>query len=318
MPVMPKDVRGLEELTKSLALVLLPPFAILAARWLFGKRAPARRPSDPVRLKYGDFFLECDASHNLPGILEFLPDYGRNVAEVARALAVREPVVIDVGANIGDTALLLAGVVPGVRVLCVEGNPRFMPFLESNTSQISGVTIASAVLSDRTALIQGRFNEHGGTAHLVVSNGAESVQTHTLDDLLLSYPAFASPHLIKIDTDGFDAPILRGAKGVLTSARPVVFYEWDPYSYSLAGENDIGHAEFLTELGFERFLIFDNRGDLLLNVRRPGREVWESLAHFSRRRHAIDGLYYDIAAFPEERLATCESVWQHYAQSVKV
>ena len=301
-----------------MSLLLLPPIAIGAARWLSRKSAPAPRASDPVRVKYGDFFLECDASHSLPRILAYLPDYGRNVAEVVRALAVREPLVIDVGANIGDTALLVAGVAPGVRVLCVEGDPRFMPFLESNTSQISGVTIAAAVLSDRTALIKGRFNEHGGTAHLVADAAGGSVQTQTLDDLLLSYPAFSRPHLIKIDTDGFDAPILRGAKGVLTSARPVVFYEWDPYSYSLAGENDIGHAEFLTELGFERFLIFDNRGDLLLHVRRPGREVWESLAHFSRRRHAIDGWYDDVAAFTEERRAACESVWQHYAQSVKV
>jgi len=303
---------------KKLALLLLPPFLIGAARRFSRKRAPAPRASEPVRLKYGDFFLECDASHNLPRILEALPDYGRNVAVVASALAVREPLVIDVGANIGDTALLLAGAVPGVRVLCVEGHPRFMPFLESNTSQISGVTIAAAVLSDRTALIKGSFDEHGGTAHLVAGDAGGSVQTQTLDDLLLSYPAFSRPHLIKIDTDGFDAPILRGAIGVLTSARPVVFYEWDPYSYSLAGENDICHAEFLTELGFERFLIFDNRGDLLLHVRRPGREVWESLAQFSRRRHAIDGWYYDVAAFTEERGAACESVWQHYAQSVKV
>lgn len=316
---MPKDARGtLTRLTRSLSPLLLPPIVIGAARWLFRKSAPAPRTSEAVRLKYGDFFLECDASHDLPRILAYLPNYGRNVAEVVSALALREPVVIDVGANIGDTALLVAGVAPGARVLCVEGHPRFMPFLKSNTSQISGVTIAAAVLSDRTAQIKGRFNEHGGTAYVVADDAAGSLQTQTLDDLLTSYPAFSRPNLIKIDTDGFDALILRGAKGVLTSARPVVFYEWDPYSYSLAGETDIGHAEFLTELGFDRFLIFDNRGDLLLHVRRPGREVWESLAHFSRRRHALDGLYYDVAAFTEERGAACESVWQHCAQSAKV
>ena len=97
---MPKDVRGtLKRLTRSLSLLLLPPIAIGAARWLSRKSAPAPRASAPVRVKYGNFFLECDASHDLPRILAYLPDYGRNVAEVVGALAVREPLVIDVGAT---------------------------------------------------------------------------------------------------------------------------------------------------------------------------------------------------------------------------
>ena len=39
--------------------------------------------------------------------------------------------------------------------------------------------------------------------------------------------------------------------------------------------------------------------------------------HFSRRRRAIDGWYYDVAAFLEERQVVCESLWQHYTQSVQ-
>ena len=316
---MPNGSRGgPKNLIKTVSLLILPPIAVAAGRRLFRGPSRAEPLSGPIRLTYGKFFLECDASHNLPRILATLPDYGRNTAEIVRALALRNPVVIDVGANVGDTALLVAGVAPGARILCVEGHPPFMPYLKSNTAQLSDVVIAQAVLSDRTAQIRGRFDEHRGTAHLVSDDTGTSLATQTLDHLLRNYPAFSHPDVIKIDTDGFDAPILRGAAEVLRSARPVVFYEWDPYSYSLAGENDVSHAEFLIERGYERFLIFDNRGDLLLHVRQPGREVWQSLAQFSLRRRAIDGWYYDIAAFTEERREAAEAVCQQYARPAPV
>ena len=91
-----------------------------------------------MRLKYGEFFLECDSSHHLPRILAVLPDLGRRLTDIVLALDVREPCVIDIGANIGDTALLLARFAPGARVLCIEGDARFIPDLTLNTSQVDG------------------------------------------------------------------------------------------------------------------------------------------------------------------------------------
>jgi FkbM family methyltransferase len=301
---------------KEFARLLLPPVALDLARRFRKPPAPSQPASGTMRTKYGDFYMECDASHNLPRILADLPDYGRNVAELVRALQTPEPIVIDVGANIGDTALVLARFAPGARVLCIEGDRQFLPFLASNTAQIPGVTIAQAVLSDRSSAIKGRFEAHRGTAHLVLEETGEAFETRTLDDLLRDYPRFSRPDVIKIDTDGFDAPIMRGAREVLASSRPVVFYEWDPHSYEMAGENDSSHAELLRALGFDSFIIFGNRGELLLQIRRPGPEVWASLARFARARRPVDGWYYDVAAFPEERRAACEALWQHYSKVV--
>ena len=111
---------------------------------------------------------------------------------------------------------------------------------------------------------------------------------------------------------------MRGARGVLASARPVVFYEWDPYSYGLAGEDDVSHAEFLMELGFERFLIFDNRGDFSSTFGGPDARSGRALHIFLVDGRRLTGWYYDIAAFTEEHQAVCESLWRHYSQSVKV
>jgi FkbM family methyltransferase len=207
----------------------------------------------------------------------------------------------------------LARFAPGAKVLCVDGDPHFIPDLKLNTSQITGVTIAQAILSDRSSKTRGRFLSHDGTSTFALDEAGELLQTQTLDDLLRDYPEFSIPHVIKIDTDGFEPAILRGAKEVLASARPVAFYEWDPYSYNISGENHFSHADFLMDLGYDHFLIFTNEGQPLLSVRQPGHDVWESLGRFSLRRRSIDGWHYDIAAFRSERPDICERLCRHYS-----
>jgi hypothetical protein len=180
--------------------------------------------------------------------------------------------------------------------------------------QISGVTIAAAILADRSAQVKGAFVTDKGTAHVVLGEGGALLQVQSLDDLLTSYPEFSCPDVIKIDTDGFEPAILRGAKNVLASSKPVVFYEWHPDCYHMAGEDNISHTDFLMDLGYEGFTIFTNRGELLLHVRRPGHDILESLAQFSQARRCVDNCHFDIAAFPTERLSAWERLWFHYSK----
>jgi FkbM family methyltransferase len=288
---------------------IVPPILLVGVRWL--RRLKHAEEEERITFKYGDFTLQCASSHHLPRILAELPDFGRNLADIVVSLGVQEPRVIDVGANIGDTAVLLARFAPGAKVLCIEGDPRFIPDFNVNASQVTGVTLAQAILSDHNLDARGKFVVTRGTAHLVLDDVSDPISMRTLDDLLKDYPEFSSPHVIKVDTDGFDPAILRGARNVLTSARPVVFYEWDSYSYKQAGENDTSHADFLMKLGYEKFIVYTNRGEALLVAEKPDRDVWESLGQFSRGRRSVDGWHYDIAAFPDEH----QSAWKRLAQS---
>jgi len=269
----------------------------------------------PIAFNYGDFVLSCDSSHHLPKILAQLPDFGRNLADIVLALEIDQAHIIDVGANIGDTALLLARFAPGNKVLCIEGDPQFMPYLETNISQITGVTAVRAILSDASGESAGNFVVRHGTAHLELAATGDRILMITLDDLLKNYAEFSTPDLVKIDTDGFDAAILRGAKQVLTSARPVVFYEWHPGFYGLAGERETDHACFLKSLGYTRFIVYTNRGEALLVTEAPGIDIWESLARFSRGRQSVDDWHYDIAAFPDEHYGAWHRLAGHYSKS---
>ena len=158
--------------------------------------------------------------------------------------------------------------------------------------------------------MRGTFVTINGTSHLVQGEGGVFLQTQTLDDLLQTYPEFAFPVVIKIDTDGFETAVLRGAKGLLATARPVVFYEWHPDYYRSAGEDDVNHADLLMDLGYEGFIFFTNIGEPLLSIRNPSHPVLESLARFSRGRRQLDDWHYDIAAFPVER----SIVWERFSR----
>jgi FkbM family methyltransferase len=294
--------------------LLLPPIIPKGVRFLWDRLHRSKKPEQdsPVIIEYGDYYMRCDSSHHLPPILAKYPDFGRVLADIVSELNVRESVVIDVGANIGDTAILLARFAPGARVLCIEGDPSFMDDLKHNTAQISGVTLAPAILSDRSELVKGamvRTPDALGTGRFVEGGSDEALRTWALDDLLSEYREFASPNVLKIDTDGFETRILHGAKGVLSASRPVVFYEWAPYFYEMAGADDVSHAEFLMDIGYSRFLFFTNTGEPMLRVQRPGRDVLSSLADFSRIRQG-QGFHYDIAAFTEEKEDISERLWK--------
>lgn len=275
-------------------------------------------PDDHVRMKYGNYYLKCDRTHALPDILARHPDYRRNLVDAVLASKSEEPRVIDIGANIGDTAILLTRCVPDIQVLCIESYSRFLPYLKSNTGQISGVTIAEAFLSDRNSLLRGTYDEGRGTAHLVIGSNGETIPTRTLDELLSDFPDFQRPDLIKIVVDGFEPKILRGSKIVLVDAKPVVFYEWVPYLYRLAHEDNVSHAEFLMENGYDWFMVFTNIGELLLRARRPGAEILESLGSFSEARRGIDNLHFDVVAFPREKNDLCDCIWRKYNSGRRV
>ena len=73
------------------------------------------------------------------------------------------------------------------------------------------------------------------------------------DDLLTAYPEFSYPDVLKIDTDGFEPAILRGAKSAIGIFPTRSFLRMAPDFYHRAGENNTGHADLLMELGYEGF-----------------------------------------------------------------
>ena len=140
--------------------------------------------------------------------------------------------VFDVGANCGFFALTQASRHPEWRFCCLEPHPNSFAHLEKN--------IAANRLGARTALVQACGGAKSGTCLInvsaessmavVVGSAAQEqcleaptprpAQVCTLDEV--SAREHLQPDFLKIDVEGFEVEVLKGATACLNTARYVV------------------------------------------------------------------------------------------------
>ncbi len=131
--------------------------------------------------------------------------------------------VLDVGAHVGYYTLLSATLAGSAgRVVAFEPNPANAAFLRRHV-EMNGfctVRVDQAAVSDRAGTARFEFGSGSGTGHLA-EDGPVMVRTVTVDDVCGEHGLV--PAAIKIDVEGAEAAVLRGAAETLGRARPVVF-----------------------------------------------------------------------------------------------
>jgi FkbM family methyltransferase len=253
-------------------------------------------------------------SHDLPWNRRVHPTYGENLKRLATFVRQRRGrlVMIDVGANIGDS-WALAGSGSGDAFLLIEGSPRWFELLERNTAADPAVTRVQALLSDRPGEALAALLIEGGNATVVAAAGGTAPQRYeTLDDVIDRHPAFRQTHLLKVDVEGWDPKVLRGAARLLEGARPALFFEHYPRLLDAAGEDDQGVFRELANLGYGRLILYDHRGHLLESVATSDSARLGALMIAARAR---EGYYYDVCAIHDrdqaerERFLAAEVTW---------
>ncbi len=118
---------------------------------------------------------------------------------------------LDIGSNVGQWTRPLAKQFQ--KVICFEPNPNFRECFERNI-QRTNVTLFPYGLSDREHKAQQDFNS------TVLKNIDGDVECRTLDSFHIGNIDF-----VKIDVDGFEVPLLNGARETLTHNDPVINIE---------------------------------------------------------------------------------------------
>ena len=166
------------------------------------------------------------------------------VTEALHRLIEPGDTVADVGANVGYMASL-AAVRAGRdgRVLAFEPHPRVHELLERNTARwrddagLENVEVHRIALSEAEGegtLVSGPlFDANMGLAALA-SEGSAEAGSDTFDVRLARLDEFAAGErlgLLKVDVEGHEANVLRGAEGLLRSGavRDIVFEDHDDY-----------------------------------------------------------------------------------------
>jgi FkbM family methyltransferase len=261
-------------------------------------RIAASRFSSFTRLGIGPYEVRLPGSHTLPFCARLYPSYSLNLGRLAVALG-PQPRVIDIGANVGDSAAILLAHIP-CEILCIEGNQAFLPFLRENIdlNHWASVTVeGSWVFTGQGAGTLSVLTSRG-TARLV-QGGTGALQGKTLEQIVQGHPSFKAPDLLKIDTDGYDGAIILANLESIQGWASVIFFEYDPYFWARGGGGLDGFFSKLEAAGYAWALVWDNFGAFIGSVDLADAALVRDLelawtGHQGRR-------YADIAVFPRSR-----------------
>jgi FkbM family methyltransferase len=169
-------------------------------------------------------------------------------------------VVVDVGANVGDSALQILDATDA-RVVCVEADEYYLDFLRINVGAEPCCRIEPALLTpDEAATARVSPVRRGGTTRFVSDEPAGELARVTPTALRARHPWTERLRLLKSDTDGYDVVLVPALARAFGDLAPVLFFEYDPRLSRLAGNEPAEVWAELQELGYAHVAVWDNGG----------------------------------------------------------
>jgi FkbM family methyltransferase len=184
------------------------------------------------------------------------------VGIVAKFVASKYPdgTIVDIGANIGDTAAIIA-TYSSNKLILVEPSEYFCEILRRNVRQFPNEVVVRKTMVSTGRNMSGNLHHWGGTASFhEEQDGQEQVRTERLLDV-----ADKNTRFIKIDTDGYDVEILTDSIEWLSVSRPTLLFENGiRNSHDLIAVNTL--LDRLMKIGYEHFIVWDDPGFHLVST----------------------------------------------------
>jgi len=197
-------------------------------------------------ISIGDFQIYCRENEQITSSIEYWNNFWEwdHMDQFLKHLDLTGK-ILDIGANIGNHTLMFKKYFPNTEILSFE--PLFYNYelLQKNVLPHQDVSIFKVALSDRHDIlkINNNFQEFNSGAASVSDTG-ESVLAIPLDSLELTGISF-----LKIDVEGWEPQVIRGALKTIQQNRPKIWLE----------DGNGNTVNFLVEnLGY---FVQDKRGD---------------------------------------------------------
>lgn len=266
-------------------------------------------------LKYGDETItykineqEAEMPFAFSGVLfsEENPNYDRQLGRICKYVRekLNRPInIIDVGANIGDTVLNIGD--KDNKYLLVEGEASYNRYIEKNLKgydyELETVFCAESDDDGKSKVV---VKDHG-TAKVVEDSTGSDINTKTMDRIIAEHSF--EPDVFKIDTDGFDFKVMRGAGIMLETYKPVIFFEWTLEELEGVGENPTSIFGYLSSKGYNDLVLFDNYGDYFCIIDSSKTELLEDIIEYTRNENIH---YFDVCAVHKDSCYSVEEIKQ--------
>ncbi len=226
-----------------------------------------------------------------------------------------QPVVLDIGANIGNHTLAFATV--AAQVHAFEPIPRIHALLRQNVEQnrLGNVTLHALALSDSDGAATIHMVKAGNFGASSFDKRSEATEAVTVQrrrgDALLAELGVARVDLVKIDVEAHEVYVLRGLMDTLRRDLPVITMEWnDP----LTIERLNGSPELQFLLDHYRIMVLGSSWDRAWWAGKPLAFLRRKLARLFGTRRAVlydfdpSRLYKNLLLVPKDRLALLDQL----------
>ena len=267
---------------------------------------------------FGNYFIILSENHVLDKYQERFPLYDKFLPDFCSKLS---NLIIDIGANIGDTSIAIYSKNNQSEIIGVEPDKTFYNECISNIkknnleNRFYGI---NKFISSEKGNFSIKISENNSTGYKVENtnvNDKETSNTITFEELINEIPnskknAF---DMLKIDTDGFDWDVLLsfGAYAKMNSFVPrFIFFEMQTFLNNKELDID-GRDEIIekyeksileiSKLGYTNFCLFDNFGTFVKKANSI-KEIFELNKYIKRSQ--INNLhttiyYFDVLVYKD-------------------
>lgn len=192
----------------------------------------------PLSLRLGEWLYENLYFVYQPLYFWYKQRNEKQEIQLIRQLIKKGDVIIDVGANVGFYTKLFSQLTGNTgKVYAFEPDINNFNKLKNNTRHLNNVIIENKAISDTTAtlkLYQSKLNVDHRTylSDEFSSDKYIEIPAIKLDDYIQNQPV----HLLKIDVQGFEPFVLKGAENILSNSSQIkLISEFWPYGLKQAG-----------------------------------------------------------------------------------
>jgi FkbM family methyltransferase len=223
---------------------------------------PAKRGITTIHDFDGDLSISLDRASYISSAIYWAGHHSLPLVRYLRKTLTSEMTLADVGANIGEITLLAAKRLSKGRVLAFEPTPRVFAQLERNVAfnNFSSVELFNYGLYDQTAslpvyaLDDHPFGTRNDGVTSLFSAGNDRTETlvplRKFDDVA-SELGLARLDVMKIDVEGAEWMVLRGAENSIKKFRPAIIAEISAYKFRRAGYTPEDLLGYLNTLNYE-------------------------------------------------------------------
>ena len=251
-------------------------------------------------LQFGPYKVESHCKHQIenyasnPTVNQFIGRLAGLINDIYP-----EQIVIDVGANCGDTAALMRSY-SKAPILCIEGDVKLFALVKKNLAHMPGVDMVNSYLGEFTGALSAKLEKEGWNSTLIPSNSSDAtIDLIQLDDLKHPWLLQKTIGLIKVDAEGFDIAILFGARGLLGKCKPIITFEYNRENMDVISEPGLRVFPYLESLGYDALMVYDCHGRYLLSTNVGNLSLLRDLHAYIRPWQ--NKLYYlDMVVFPKD------------------